>query len=949
MSDSAENELPKAFEASEVESKWYSHWLEQGYFTADPSSTKPSYCMVMPPPNVTGLLHMGHALVMTLSDVLIRWRRMSGDETLWVPGTDHAGIATQTVVERSLYAKEGKRRNDYTREEFLKHVWAWKEKSQHQILNQIKRVGCSCDWSRLRFTMDETSNRAVRIMFKRLFDQGLIYQGDYLVNWDPVTQTALADDEVEYEDREWTMWHIRYPGVDGSEDAIIATTRPEVMLGDTAVAVSPKDPRFQHLIGKKVRLPLINREIPIIADEHVDPEFGTGMVKITPAHDPNDYQMGLRHHLPFINVMTPDGKINENGGRFQGLTMDEAREAIVKALREEGYLIKATAHIHRIGRSYRSKAIIEPYISKQWFVKMDGFATHLRAAVESGRTRLLPEAWSKVYYHWIDNLRDWCISRQLWWGHRIPIWTHKNDPAQRICYEGEGIPPEVAADPDSWIQDPDVLDTWFSSGLWPMSTLGWPDHTPDFEKFYPNSLLVTGHDILFFWVARMLFMCEYGTGHLPYPQVFLHGLIYGKSYWRTSADGHVSYVGDQERLDYDLGKPTLADVQSKWEKMSKTKGNVLDPIEIIDQYGSDAMRMALCSCATQARQIDLDRRRIEEFKNFANKVWNGARFVMMNLEGLTAEIFSQGLDEKLLALEDRWILSALNRTVRDVTKKLSEYAFDQAATEAYDFFWKEFCAFYVEITKPILFGKQGTPADRCNKQKLLVIMLCQAIRLLHPMAPFITEELFQKLKERLAGVSLLDTDPYTKEAAQALQSPACMTAAFPKVVREEDLNPAIDTAFDLVERAVYTIRNIRGEMKLPPSALTDLHFYAPEGDPHLTAIRENQGIIRALIRTPTLELHTEAPHLPFASVGVVDTVKIFVPIPEELFHREQNRLLKEQERLIAAANKARAQLGNQEFLAKAPQNLVEKHQQALAQTEQELASVNAKLTSMGER
>ncbi len=420
--ESAENELPKAFEASEVESKWYSHWEAQGYFKADSSSTKPAYCIVMPPPNVTGLLHMGHALVSTLQDVLIRWRRMSGDEVLWVPGTDHAGIATQTVVERSLYAKEGKRRNDYTREEFLKHVWDWKEKSQHQILNQIKRVGCSCDWSRLRFTMDDGSNRAVRTMFKRLFDQGLIYQGDYLVNWDPVTQTALADDEVEDEEREWSMWHIRYPGVDGSEDAIIATTRPEVMLGDTAVAVSPKDSRFQHLVGKKVRIPLVNREIPIIADDHVDPQFGTGMVKITPAHDPNDYQMGIRHNLPFINVMTPDGKINENGGKFTGLTMDEAREAIVKALKEEGYLVKTTAHVHRIGRSYRSKAIIEPYISKQWFIKMDGFAKHLRAAVESGRTRLIPEAWNKVYYHWIDNLRDWCISRQLWWGHRIPIW-----------------------------------------------------------------------------------------------------------------------------------------------------------------------------------------------------------------------------------------------------------------------------------------------------------------------------------------------------------------------------------------------------------------------------------------------------------------------------------------------------------------------------------------------
>ncbi len=941
----AESELPKTFEAGEVENKWYSQWQEKGYFKADAASAKPAYCLVMPPPNVTGVLHMGHALVTTLQDVLVRWRRMSGDEVLWIPGTDHAGIATQTVVERSLHAKEGKRRNDYSREEFLKHVWAWKEKSQHQIINQIKRVGCSCDWSRLRFTMDASSNLAVRTMFKRLFDQGLIYQGNYLVNWDPVTQTALADDEVEYEDRAWSMWHIRYPGVDGSEDVIIATTRPEVLLGDTAVAVSPKDPRYQHLIGKKVRLPLMDRQIPIIADDYVDPEFGTGMVKITPAHDPNDYQMGQRHNLAFINVMTPDGKINENGGRFAGLTMDEAREAIVKALQEGGYLIKTTPHVHRIGRSYRSKAIIEPYISKQWFVKMDGFATKLRAAVESGRTRLIPEAWNKVYFHWIDNLRDWCISRQLWWGHRIPIWTNNEDPTKRICYEGEGLPAEVAANPDGWTQDPDVLDTWFSSGLWPMSTLGWPDESPDFKKFYPNSLLVTGHDILFFWVARMLFMCEQGTDQLPYPEVFLHGLIYGKSYWRTSKDGHIAYVNDQERLDYDLGKPTPPDVQSKWEKMSKTKGNVLDPIEIIEQYGADAMRMALCSCATQARQIDLDRRRIEEFKNFANKVWNGARFVMMNLEGLTAAAFSEGLCDKLLGLEDRWILSVLNRTVRDVTNKLAKYAFDQAAVEAYDFFWKEFCAFYVEITKPILFGKQGTPADRTNKQKLLVIVLCQALRLLHPMAPFITEELFQRLRERFAGLQLKEVDVYTQEAVTALQSPFCIVAPYPKVVREQDINPAIDLAFDLVERAVYIIRNIRGEMKLPPSTATDLHFYAPAGDPHLSAIQKNQGIIRALVRVQNLELHTELVHLPFASVGVIETVKIFIPVPEELFHREQARLLKEQERLTTAVDKARAQLSNQEFVTRAPPALVEKQQQALAQIEQELASVRAKLAN----
>jgi valyl-tRNA synthetase len=948
----AMSELPKAYEAKITDAKWYQFWKNNHYFKADPSSSKPAYCIVIPPPNVTGVLHMGHALVNTLQDILIRWKRMLGFETLWVPGTDHAGIATQTVVERNLMKTHGKKRKDFSREEFLEHVWKWKELSESRILEQLEKLGCSCDWSRLRFTMDEGNNKAVRTMFKKLYDEGLIYRGDYLVNWDPVTQTALADDEVEYEERQSFLWHFKYPLADGSGYIKIATTRPETMLGDTAIAVSPKDERYAHLIGKTVLLPLMNRPIPIIADHHVDPTFGTGMVKITPAHDPNDYRMGLEHQLPFVNIMTPDGKINANGGSFEGLTMEQAREAVIKKMRELNLFEKAEPHLNRVGISYRSKATIEPYMSKQWFVRMSSFASRMHAAVAEGKTKLIPSHWESTYFHWINNLRDWCISRQLWWGHRIPIWYHKDDPNRLICYEGEDLPQEVRQDPDNWIQDPDVLDTWFSSALWPFATLGWPKQTPELHKFYPNSVLVTGHDILFFWVARMIMMGEYAMGEVPFPESFLHGLIYGKSYWRNRPEGGIAYVSEQERLDYDLGKPVPKDVISKWEKMSKSKGNIIDPLEIIDQYGTDAMRMALCASATQARQIDLDRRRFEEFKNFANKVWNGARFVFMNLEGddlqgttaLTAPEFSKGLDESLLSLEDRWILSVLNRTVKDVNELLGRYAFDQAALEAYDFFWKEFCAYYVEISKPILFGKVGTKEERTNKQKLLVIVLCQAIRLIHPMAPFITEELFHILRNRLEGIEQTqDIDPYTAECIAALQSSACISAPYPKVIRESDLNPQIDQTFALMEQVVYTIRNIRGEMKLTPGVATDVYIVGQAQDPQFQIVKDNLSIISALVRTRRVEAVTDEPNAGFTSTGVHNALKIMLPLPEELLKQEMARLSKEKEKLEVNLEKTRQQLSNPDFVSRAPSQLIEKQKNQMLQLEKEIAEINLKL------
>ncbi|NGX43462.1 MAG: Valine--tRNA ligase [Chlamydiae bacterium] len=941
-------ELPKAYDAKSVESNWYKFWEDNGFFKADPNSSKPPYCIVIPPPNITGVLHMGHALGNTLNDILIRWKRMCGYETLWVPGTDHAGIATQTVVERHLMKTMGKRRGDFKREEFLSHVWDWKEKNENRILNQLRRLGCSCDWSRLRFTMDEGNNHAVRVMFKKLFDDGLIFRGDYLVNWDPVTQTAVADDEVEYEERESSLWFFKYPLKDGTGYTRIATTRPETMLGDTAVAVNPNDPLFSGLIGKTVMLPIMDREIPVIADERVDPEFGTGMVKVTPAHDPNDYEMGFAHDLPFINIMTPDGKINENGGGYEGLTMLEAREAVAKEMDSLGLLEKVEPYVHRVGISYRSKATIEPYLSKQWFVKMSYFAPKLRSAIQEERVSLIPSSWQNTYFHWIDNLRDWCISRQLWWGHRIPIWYKKDNPERMICYDGEGVPEEVEQAPDDWEQDPDVLDTWFSSALWPFAALGWPEKTPELQRFYPNSTMITGHDILFFWVARMIMMGEYVFDTPPFPEVYLHSLIFGKSYWRKLPDGGVEYIPEEERVEFDEGnKAVPEDITSKWEKMSKSKGNILDPIKIIDQYGTDAIRMALCASASQTWEIDLDRRRFEEFKNFANKIWNGARFVFMNLdEGdpLTAEQFSEGLDEKILTLEDRWILSVLNRTAQTVNDNLETYNFDQAAINAYDFFWKEFCSYYVEIAKPALFGKTGTPEERKNKQKLLVIVLCQAIRLIHPMAIFITEELFQKLKQRLEGVKVVpNVDPYTSEAVKALMSPACIVAPYPKVTRKSDINASINNAFCLVGKVVYTIRNIRGEMKIPPGTATEVHIIGKEGSNNFDMVRKNHKIIEALVRTRGIEVHTQKPEMGFASTGIVEDLSIMIPMPKELTKQEITRLEKEKERLTKQLEKVHTQLANENFISKAPEHLIEKQRALQSQTEKEFLEVVEKL------
>ncbi len=947
-------ELPKTFDPEKIEKKLYSFWEENNFFKADSKSSKPPFSIVMPPPNVTGVLHMGHALVNTIQDILIRFKRMKGYEVLWVPGTDHAGIATQTVVERHLMSTTGKRRKDYSREEFLKHVWEWKNTHEHRIIDQIKMLGCSCDWSRLRFTMDDESNLCVRTVFKKMFDDKIIYQGDYLVNWDPVTQTALADDEVEYEDRKSKIWYFRYPIENSKEYLVIATTRPETMLGDTAVAVHPGDSRFVSLVGKNISLPITNRLIPIIDDHYVDPEFGSGAVKITPAHDPNDFEIGNRHNLPSINIMTPDGKINENAPKeFQGLSMVQAREKIVEKMKELDLIEKIEPHDLRVGVSYRSKAVIEPYLSKQWFVRTTVFKDKLIKAVKEKKIKLIPKEWESTYYHWIENLRDWCISRQLWWGHRIPIWYNKNDPSNMICQDLSKVPDIVKKNPDEWYQDEDVLDTWFSSGTWPFSVLGWPNKSEDLDKFFPTSVLVTAHDILFFWVARMILMSEYIFKDIPFHTTFLHGLIYGKSYWRLNGE-HVQYASYNEKKEYDLGKTPPKDIFSKWEKMSKSKGNVIDPVELIQEYGADATRMALASSATHARQIDLDRRRFEEFKNFANKIWNGARFIFLNLKensekklpGLTKERFQAGIDFKLLSLEDKWLFSILNRNIKKINAYLDEYQFDKAALLAYEFYWKEFCSYYLELSKPVLFGNSGSLQQRENKQKILVVALLSAIRLLHPIAPFITEELFQKLKDLLPFSSQENSnDIYTNDAIIALSSSACIRAHFPNVIDDGHISDKTEKQFECIQNIIYAIRNIRSELAVPLSSAVDVIFISKDKS-RTDFIQENIEMIKALVKINSIKFLEDDVSNIFGSSAVVENVLIYIPLPDTLREKEKARLYKEKEKLEKQATATKERLENKAFLEKAPQNVISNMESMLKQTESSLNEISSKLEKL---
>ena len=941
-------QLAPSYSAKDVEMKFKKVWGEQGVFQAKNDEKKPHFCIVMPPPNVTGVLHMGHATVNTLQDILVRWKKMRGYDVLWIPGTDHAGIATQTVVEKHLLKTEGKHRHEYSREEFVQHIFEWKDKSQNHIIEQLKALGCSCDWSRFRFSMDEICSKAVRTMFKKLFDLNLIYKGDYLVNWDPITGTALADDEVEYEEKQGFLWTIRYP-IEKSELSLsVATTRPETVLGDTAIAVHPTDKRYKHLIGLFVRHPITKNLLPIIADEYVDPAFGTGVVKITPAHDPNDYQIGLRHSLPSINIMTKDGRINAPGTVYHGLKKDEARQTILNDLKAQGNLLATSPYIHRVGVSYRSKAIIEPILSKQWFVRVSSIKAILRSYVEKKEVRLFPSHWEEMYFHWIDNLRDWCISRQLWWGHRIPIWYRKDNPEIMICFDGEVEPEEIKVDREKWERETDVLDTWFSSALWPFSTLGWPEKTKDLADYFPNSALITGHDILFFWVARMIMMSHFTFGTVPFKDCFLHGLIYSKSYWRKKEGESVTYLTQEEKKEYDLGNPTPPDIMSKWEKMSKSKGNVIDPMEIINEYGADAMRFALASSVTEARHIDLDRRKFSEFKNFSNKLWNGSRFVLMYLfpeEGSSFQECIRTFDVKTLQLEDRWILSCLHKAELIQNQRLSEYQFDKAAYAAYSFFWDEVCAWWIECSKPAFLGKEGKEQES-NKKAIAAVILMKTLQLLHPFVPFITEEIYSCLRQGVLESSL-NKKQIPKECSffyntiqtilsASLLSESDSTSLFPSDEKTE-------SSFESIKQIVNQIRTIRGEMKVPPGMTINLFLFSPPNSSFLALLKNNERILKMLLKVKDIRYENpQAIHPPFGSSTIFQDIEVMIPLPNELYEQEKKRIEKELLKFELSYEKTKKQLEYPGFRDKAPSQVIEDMSQGLKQQQKEISLLKEK-------
>ncbi|MCU0640684.1 MAG: valine--tRNA ligase [Candidatus Margulisbacteria bacterium] len=842
-------ELAKVYSPAEVEQKWYQYWEGTGCFKPVPGDWGPgagkTFTIVIPPPNVTGSLHMGHALNNSIQDLLIRYKRMQGFDTLWVPGTDHAGIATQNVVEREL-KKEGKRKEDLGREKFVEKVWEWKKEYGGRITQQLRRLGASCDWSRERFTMDEGLNRAVKKHFVQLYHEGLIYRGKRIINWCPRCRTALSDIEVEHETVKGHLWHLKYGPV------TVATTRPETMLGDSAVAVNPKDERYKHLWGTTIELPLVKRQIPIIKDDFVDQTFGTGAVKVTPAHDPNDYEMGHRHNLPFLNILTPDGKITDSGlAELDGLDRFKAREAIVKRLEDEGALVKIDDYETSIGHCYRCKTMIEPYLSDQWFVKVEPLAKKAIAAAEKGEVKFVPERWTKVYLQWMTNLRDWCISRQLWWGHQIPAW-YKGDE----IYVGEE-PPKG----EGWTQDPDVFDTWFSSALWPFSTLGWPDQTADLKKYYPTDVLVTSYDIIFFWVARMIMAGLHFMGQVPFHTVYFNALV--------------------------------KDVHGK--KMSKSWGNVIDPIEVIDRAGADALRFAFLSSITgQGQDVKLSEDKITEARNFANKIWNVSRFVLMGTGN--RDVQSQVPQSPELA--DRWIISRLNQTIKKVTANIDAYEFGEAAHNLYEFIWSEFCDWYVEIAKRRLYGE-----DKQAKgvvQGVLLEVLQETLKVLHPFMPFITEEIWSRVtsNEKREGSSI-------------------MLAQWP-VADDKAVDAKAEAEMTVVMDVVRAVRNIRAEFNVPHGNEIEVTIVGDKtfNEVYLKTLAKvgQITIVRKLEQKPAQSASAVAGGLEVyvGLAGLIDLVK------------ETGRLLKDKEKLVSELAKIENRLNDQNFLAKANPESVEK-------------------------
>ncbi|MBC8535447.1 valine--tRNA ligase [Feifania hominis] len=848
-------ELAKTYDPSQVEDKHYKNWEQKGYFHADVHSEKPPFSIVIPPPNVTGQLHMGHAIDDTIQDILIRYKKLQGFEALWVPGMDHAGIATQIKVEEMLRVEEGKTRYDLGREEFLRRVWEWKEQYGGRIVRQLRRLGAACDWQRERFTMDEGCSRAVREVFVNLYNKGLIYRGYRIINWCPHCITALSDAEVEYEEQEGNLWHIRYPLADGSGDVVVATTRPETMLGDSGIAVSPEDERYAHLIGKSAVLPLVGREIPIFADEYVDKSFGTGCVKVTPCHDPNDYEMGLRHDLEQILVIDDYGKINENGGVYEGLERYEARRRIVADLEEQGYLVKIEKHVHNVGQCYRCGTTVEPLASRQWFVKMKPLAEPAIDVVKSKEVNFVPERFEKIYLNWMENVRDWCISRQLWWGHRIPAFYCDDCGEMTVAKEDVTVCPKCGS--HHVRQEEDVLDTWFSSALWPFSTLGWPDRTEDLAKFYPTSVLVTAYDIIFFWVARMIFSGLEHMGEKPFSDVFIHGLI--------------------------------RDAQGR--KMSKSLGNGIDPLEVIEQYGADALRFALVTGNSPGNDTRFSKEKVESARNFANKLWNASRFVLMNLTITRCELPDE------LELEDRWILSRYNDVVREVTDNLDHYEIGVAVSKLYDFLWDDFCDWYIELAKLRLFESNPNEATRRSAQQVLCYVLSNTLKLLHPVMPFITEEIYLTLPHACESIMLEQWPRYSESLHFAQEQ----------------------TRMERVMEAIKAIRNRRSEMNVPPSKKAKVYIETEDAE----TFRRGAAFFERLASASEIEIGSHF-ELEGAVSIVTDGARIFIPL-DELVDREKElaRLAKEKKELEGELARIQAKLQNEGFLKKAPAALVD--------------------------
>ncbi|MDR3477778.1 MAG: valine--tRNA ligase [Gammaproteobacteria bacterium] len=918
--------MEKTYNPQAIEQQWYQTWEEKKYFS--PSGEGSHYCIMIPPPNVTGSLHMGHGFGSTLMDILIRYHRMQGYNTLWQPGTDHAGIATQMVVERQLLAK-GQSRHDLGRESFVEKIWEWKEESGGNITRQFRRLGSSMDWERERFTMDEGLSHSVREAFIRLYEDGLIYRGKRLVNWDPKLHTAISDLEVISTEEEGKMWHIRYPLVEGNGHITVATTRPETLLGDVAIAVNPEDERFLHLIGKHVELPLTGRTIPIIADDYVDKEFGSGCVKITPAHDFNDYAIGQRHQLEQINILTPDAHLNENTpAAYRGMERFAAREKIVQDLEGLGLLDKIEKHMLKIPRGDRSGVIIEPYLTEQWYMKMKPLAEPALRAVELGEIKFIPENWDKTYFQWLNNIEDWCISRQLWWGHRIPAWHDKdgnlyvghNEADARLRYK---LQPTVELR-----QDDDVLDTWFSSGLWPFSTLGWPEETPELKTFYPTNVLVTGFDIIFFWVARMIMMGLKLTGKVPFKEVYIHGLI-------RDAEGH---------------------------KMSKTKGNVLDPLDLIDgisledltkkrtyglmqpamaqkiekatakqfpegiaAYGTDALRFMFCSLATYGREIRFDLNRLEGYRHFCNKLWNAARYVMMNTEGQDIGLENKDL---VLSLPDKWILSRLQTTIQAAHDALANYRFDLLAQAIYEFTWNEFCDWYLELSKPILTGGQSSPEALRGTRHTLIAVLESLLRLMHPVMPFVTEEIWQRIGP-MAGKSgeTIMLQPYPK---------------FNSALK----NVEVDAELEWVKSIIVAVRTIRSEMNISPGKPLPILFNKGTALDK-TRYENNQHLIITLAKFESVKWLAPCDEHPESATALVGDLEILIPMAGVIDKKEESaRLNREIVKLTKETERAESKLHNPSFVDKAPADVVEKEREKLGELKAALDKMQKQLVKI---